>query len=122
MRLLVLLVVLLAACAGGQEDDPVMQPPTATAPAAGAEESLTGVLGGDATLEGGCAWLTEGATRWEVKYPEGWAVAFDPLTLTGPDGQTAGEGDTVTVTGAPVEDAVTVCQVGPVWGATGVEL
>ena len=128
MRMVLLVAVLLTACGGsGAEsgDDPVVQsPPATTAPAAseGEGEILQGTLGGDASLEGGCAWLDDGSQRWEVQYPQGYTVSFDPLTLTGPDGATASEGDTITVTGAPVRDVVTICQVGPVWGATTVDL
>ena len=125
MRMLVLLVVLITACAGQQgDDDPVMQSPPATAPSGvpDADRILTGKLGGDATLEGGCAWLDDGEQRWEVLYPEGYAVTFDPLTLTGPEGVVAEEGATVTVTGEPQDDAVTICQVGPVWEATDVRV
>lgn len=123
MRTIVLLAVLVTACAGQQGDDPVMQSPDATAPAiTPAEAVLTGTLGGDAQLEGGCAWLDDGESRWEVMYPEGYRVTFDPLTLEGPDGTIAEEGATVTVTGAPQSDAVTICQVGPVWQATDVRV
>ena len=128
MRVLVPLVVLLAACGSGEADDPVMQSPAApseastAAPTDGGGEQLTGTFGGDGELEGGCSWLDDGTTRWEVQYPEGWTVTFNPLTLTGPDGETAGDGDVITVTGAPRTDLVTTCQVGPVVVATGVEL
>lgn len=127
MRTIVLLVVLLAACGGQQADDPAMQSPPGT-PAEDAEgapapeETLTGTLGGDSQLEGGCAWLDAGDTRWEVTYPEGYEVTFEPLELTGPEGVIAEEGATVTVVGAPQDDAVTICQVGPVWQATDVRV
>ena len=124
MRIMVLLVVALAACAGQSGDDPVMQspsaPPTTAAGSPAAGETLTGTFGGDAQLEGGCAWIDDGGTRWEVTYPQGYTVSFDPLTLTGPDGPVAEEGDTVTVAGAPQTDVVTICQIGPVWQATEV--
>ena len=128
MRIIMLLVVVLAACAGQSSDDPVMQSPPA-APAtdapAGSEppavgRTLTGTFGGDAQLEGGCAWIDDGETRWEVTYPQGYSVTFEPLTLTGPDGPVAEEGDTLTVAGEPQTDVVTICQVGPVWQATDV--
>ena len=123
MRTTVALVVLLAACTGQQGDDPVMQSPAATvAPATPADSVLTGTLGGDAQLEGGCAWIDDGESRWEVTYPEGYRVTFDPLTLEGPEGTIAEEGATVTVTGAPQTDVVTICQVGPVWQATDVRV
>lgn len=124
--LLLVLLVALAAC-GGDQSAPAEEPsptpearPTQTQP--GGSETVTGRLGGDAELEGGCAWLDAGGTKWQVQYPEGWQVSFDPLTLTGPEGQSAAEGDTVTVTGAEQPDVMTTCQVGPVWAATDVTL
>ena len=126
MRIIVLLVVALAACAGQPSDDPVMQSPSAPsateAGSPGAGDTLTGTFGGDAQLEGGCAWIDDGQTRWEVTYPQGYSVSFDPLTLTGPDGPVAEEGDTLTVTGAPQADAVSICQIGPLWRATDVRV
>lgn len=124
MRFLVGLVVLLAACAGGSAGDDTTPPsPTAPTPDATADgDTLTGRLGGDAQLEGGCAWVDDGRTRWEVQYPEGYEITFDPVTLVGPDGQTAQEGDEITLTGEEVTDVMTICQVGPVWRATSVEL
>jgi hypothetical protein len=93
----------------------------ATPPAA--EETLTGTLGGDTDLEGGCAWLdAEDGTRYEVFYPDGYEVRFEPLELVGPDGEVvATEGDTVTVTGGVAEDMMSFCQVGTIFTATGVE-
>lgn len=124
MRIVVLLVVVLAACAGQQGEDQVVQsPPASAVPDAPVEgEILTGTLGGDPQLEGGCAWLQAGDTRWEVTYPQGYEVTFHPLQLSGPDGAVAEEGATVTVVGEPQPDALTVCQVGPVWQATEVRV
>lgn len=134
MRAIVLLVIVLTACAGQQGDDPVMQSPEPS-PAPATEEPLapgedgtpgedllTGTLGGDAQLEGGCAWIDDGGRRWEVLYPEGYRVTFDPVTLHGPDGPIAEEGATITVPGSPQDDVMTVCQVGPVWQATDVRV
>ena len=128
--LAVLAVVLLAAC-GGDPGSPTSRPSEPTAPASevtapdqpggtGAK-SITGTLGGNAQLEGGCAWVTDGRTKWEVEWPAGYTVSFDPLTLNGPDGKkVAGEGDTITVKGRAQTDAMTICQVGPLWRATEV--
>lgn len=86
-----------------------------------AGRQLTGILGGDASLEGGCAWLERPEARYEVRWPEGYRVEFDPLRLTGPSGEVvAMRGDRVTVRGVRVRDAVTVCQVGPVFDADAV--
>ena len=118
----------LSACGGGGGQPPATQP--ATAPSASAAraapphagESITGTLGGDAELEGGCAWIDDGTTRWNVQYPPDYTLTFDPVRLTGPDGATAEEGDTVTVSGAEATDVMTICQVGPVWAATSVTI
>jgi hypothetical protein len=84
-------------------------------------DGLTGVFGGDAALEGGCAWLDVDGDRWEVLYPDGYTVAFDPVRLIGPDGQVVAEaGSTLRVRGAEATDAVSVCQVGRLWQATDV--
>ena len=126
MRIIVLLAIALTACAGPSSDDPVMQspsaPPATSTGSSAAGETLTGAFGGDAQLEGGCAWIDDGESRWEVMYPPGYSVSFDPLTLTGPDGPVAEEGDTLTVLGAPQTDAVTICQIGPVWQGTDVRV
>lgn len=123
MRLLVILAVLLTACGadrGADQTTPASPAvPTQDTPEEG--DTITGRLGGDAQLEGGCAWVDDGRTRWEVHYPPGYEITFDPVTLTGPEGQTAAEGDEITVTGAEDSDVMTICQVGPVWRATSVE-
>ena len=113
----------LAGCGGdGGEADPTPTTvtPTGTDPAPAGGDTITGTFGGDAALEGGCAWVQAGRTRWQVQYPAGYEVSFDPLTLTAPDGQAAREGDTLTVEGSEQPDAMTVCQVGPVWAASTV--
>jgi hypothetical protein len=85
-------------------------------------EQLTGVLGGDAALEGGCTWLEVGGERYEVIYPEGYAATADPPQLTGPAGEVLAEaGDELTVTGTGDPDMATICQVGPVFAAETVE-
>jgi hypothetical protein len=125
----VLAVLLLAACGGdpGAGDSPPSEPvlpgsevSAPDQPGGKGDKSITGTFGGSAELEGGCAWIQDGRTKWEVEWPAGYSVSFDPLTLTGPDGNVAGEGDTLTVNGKPVTDAVTICQVGPLFRATEV--
>lgn len=130
MRLLILTVALAvttAACGGGGGGG---QPAStqqagsgsASAPAAAdGERAITGVFGGDAELEGGCAWIDQGGTRWNVQYPPGYELSFSPLRLTGPDGFSAEDGDTLTVTGRERTDMMTTCQTGPVFAATTVE-
>jgi hypothetical protein len=83
-----------------------------------ATHTLSGTLGGSASLEGGCAWLETEQDRIQVRYPEGYRVAFDPLRLLGPDGAVvAREGEQVTITGSPAQALLTVCQVGELWQA-----
>lgn len=113
--------LLLVACGGAGEPtadgrSPVGTEPTAGSPADGAGAELTGTLGGDAQLEGGCAWLdTEAEGRVEPRWPEGYEIAFGPVRLVGPDGEVvAEESDTVAVRGEIAEDVMTICQVGPV--------
>lgn len=127
MRLvtLVLAGLLLVAC--GQE--PALTPPEdqqdddgAAAPDDPDETAvLEGTLGGDAQLEGGCAWLDADDGRFEVLYPDGYEIAFEPVRLLGPDGDTvAEEGDALRVAGHVAEDRMSVCQVGTIFQATEV--
>ena len=86
------------------------------------DADLVGTFGGDPQLEGGCAWLdADDGERYEVVYPEGWTVAFDPLALVDPSGQIrAEEGDRVGLNGEVERDAVSFCQIGPIFRATEV--
>ena len=83
---------------------------------------LTGTFGGDPQLEGGCAWLdADDGERYEVVYPQGWTIAFDPLALVDPGSNIRAEqGDRIGVNGEVVRDAVSFCQVGPIFRATEV--
>lgn len=84
--------------------------------------SISGTLGGDAQLEGGCAWVETSSGRYEVVWPEGYEVAFDPVRLLR-DGEVVAEaGDELTVRGSVDTDAVSICQVGPIFQATSVEV
>jgi len=94
--------------------------PAASAGPAGRGQ-LSGVLGGDGELEGGCAWLDASRGRYEVLWPPGYTVAYEPVRLIGPDGTVvARDGEQVTVRGREAPEAVTLCQVGPVWDADAV--
>ena len=128
MRATILLCVLLTLLAGcgdtGGEQAGEAEPPVPTRPPmepAGSE--VRGELGGDAELEGGCAWVTtEDGTRYEVLFPEGYTVEFDPLRLLGPDGAViAEEGDRIEVLGEVADDVASTCQVGVIWRAESVE-
>lgn len=135
---MLVLVVLLSACAAG--DDAAQPGPDETMPDvpdqpddedtdgqdggdATAGGRITGTLGGDAELEGGCAWVeAEDGTRYEVAYPDGYEVARDGSELRGPDGEViARAGDEITVVGEIAEDMMSFCQVGPMFTAVEVE-
>lgn len=124
MRLLLpALAALLLVVGCGQ--DPALEAPVddtaADQPDERAGDVLEGTLGGDAQLEGGCAWLDTGGERYEVVYPDGYAVEFGPLRLRGPDGTTiAEEGDRVRVRGHVADERVSVCQVGTLYEASAV--
>lgn len=116
------LLLLAASCGGSGQPtadgrSPVGSEPTSGTTTDGDEADLVGTLGGDAQLEGGCAWLeTDAEGRVEPRWPEGYRVAFDPVRLLGPDGEVVAEaGDTVGVSGTLADDVMTVCQVGPVF-------
>ena len=117
------LAVALAGCGGaGGEPAPNIgtELPGGSEGQAAEGDSITGTFGADAQLEGGCAWVDDGTTRWNVQYPDGYEVRFTPPQLTGPGGLKVGAGDTITVTGSEQADVMTTCQIGPVWTATSV--
>lgn len=94
--------------------------PADISPLTGDQSFLSGRLGGDAQLEGGCVWLDTpgpeapgGISRHEPLWPEGYYVTFDPVRLWDPgDRLVAEEGDEVTVAGRERKDIATICQVG----------
>ncbi len=88
------------------------------------QQILSGRLGGDSQLEGGCDWLDavgprpgeEEASRFEPLWPQGYYVTFNPVRLWSPEGRiVARERDVVTVVGRRRPDVATICQVGPVF-------
>lgn len=93
---------------------------TADQPAGSIEDAdLIGTFGGDAQLEGGCAWVDgQDGKRYEVIYPEGWSVHFEPLHLIDPDAEVrAEEGDRIGLDGSVGDDLVSICQVGTIFEA-----
>jgi hypothetical protein len=134
--ILMTLLLLLSACASPSGDgsgatpaDASQSSETAVGPtipddasAVAATETLTGVLGGDPDLEGGCVWLDTGdGRRVEVVWPEGYRASVDPVMLRDATGDVvAAEGDAVTVEGAPARDRVSTCQIGEIWTATAI--
>ena len=130
---LLLVAALAAACAAGpagsspgaapgsaSEAPPTASPAAGSPPAGGAD--LAGTLGGDAELEGGCAWvLGDDGERYEVIYPDGWQVQANPVQLRDPDGQVvAAEGDPIALMGEVDDTLISICQVGPIFRATAV--
>jgi hypothetical protein len=86
------------------------------------DTTVTGRLGFD-DIEGGCSFLeTDEGTRYEVAYPDGWAIDRMRAELRGPDGQVANAGEPVTVRGAVAVDRSSICQIGPIFVATAVEV
>jgi hypothetical protein len=87
-----------------------------------AETTVTGVLAFD-DIEGGCSFLaTDGGRRYEVIYPEGWTLDRRRAELRGPDDCVARAGDPVTVRGTVATDRSSICQVGPIFLASAVEI
>lgn len=86
-----------------------------------AQQFLSGRLGGDARLEGGCDWLDamgeEETSRYEPLWPDGYYVTFHRMVrLWDPRHRlVAKEGDIVTVAGRVRRDLATICQVGPIY-------
>lgn len=119
----------IAACTGGESrgsaaDDSFTLPSDGkdgpSAPPAGL--TLRGVLSFD-DLEGGCAFLeTPDGRRYEVVYPDGWTLDRRSGGLTGPDGRQLPPGTTIEVAGRIASDRSSICQVGPIVVASGVEI
>jgi hypothetical protein len=84
--------------------------------------SVTGILSFD-DIEGGCAFVeTADRKRFEVLYPEGWQLDRRSGVLRGPSGELVHAGDTLTVRGSIATGRSSICQVGPIFQATVVEL
>jgi hypothetical protein len=129
--LLVLAVLSLCACASAAgsdsaADDEFTLPSRSDAsaksmPAVGVT-SVSGVLSFD-DIEGGCAFIqTADGVRYEVLYPDGWVLDRAAATLHGPADEEAHAGQSLTVRGSVVTDRSSVCQVGPIFQASAVEI
>ncbi len=83
--------------------------------------TITGIFDSVA-VEGGCPYLqTDDKTRYEVIYPGGWQLDRGATTLRNPDGKVvATGGETITVRGQLAIDVASICQIGPIFGATEV--
>lgn len=82
---------------------------------------MTGTLGGSAQLEGGCVWIDTGSGRYEVAWPAGYSAETNPVRLLRDGEVVAQAGDRLSLSGAVDAEAMTVCQVGPLFKATAVE-
>jgi hypothetical protein len=114
------LLSVLAACGPAPADEATAASTPVDGPSASAR-TLTGLLGGDPDLEGGCVWLDTDDGRVEVLWPDGYGASADPVQLRDEDAVVAREGDEVTITGGPAADRVSTCQVGTLWTATSVD-
>jgi hypothetical protein len=86
------------------------------------EITVTGVLAFD-DIEGRCSFLaTDDGTRYEVLYPEGWTLDRRVAELRGPGDCVARAGDTVTARGTVATDRSSICQVGPIFLASAVDI
>jgi hypothetical protein len=87
-----------------------------------ARTTVVGRLGFD-DIEGGCAFLeTQDGIRYEVSYPAGWALDRVLAELRGPQGLLVRAGQALTVRGTVATDRSSICQIGPIFVATEVEI
>jgi hypothetical protein len=125
--LLSICAVMLWTCSGGadpdaSEDEQFTLPSEPAKSLSPARSSVTGLLGFD-DVEGGCSYLeAPDGTRYEVIYPDGWAIDRASGELRASDGRVAGAGESVTVRGAVATDRSSTCQIGPIFVATDVEI
>ena len=78
------------------------------------ERTITGVLGFE-DIEGGCAFVgAADGIRYEVVYPEGWALDRSSGELRCDDGWIARVGDAITIRGSVATDRSSICQIGPI--------
>lgn len=137
LLVVVALTVGLTACSGssspegtqptGAAESPMDRPPkpslaiSTTQPSRSEVGELTGTLGAD-VVEGGCAYVqAPDGTRYEVIYPDGWALERSPLLLRSPDGSVVARGgEEVSLRGALTTEVASICQIGPIFKATEV--
>ena len=94
---------------------------TPESPAPARDELLSGTLGFDG-IEGGCSYVeASDGTRYQVLYPEGYAIDRSSGDLTGPGGAVVVPlGADLQLRGAVDPEMVTICQIGPVFRASEV--
>lgn len=104
----------MASCALGEEPvgGGIRDIPT-SATKGGFDARISGVLDGDAEVDGGCLWLEKSGERVSVVWPHGYRARFDPPRLVAPDGTVvATAGDRVRSGGGLVPTAMPRCDVG----------
>ena len=90
--------------------------PEASAPEGG--ETISGMLGYEG-IEGGCPYVeVADGTRYQVQYPEGYAIDPSSGDLIGPDGAVVVPlGGQIEIRGAVQTDMGSICQIGPIFRA-----
>jgi hypothetical protein len=133
MILLAAYAVVLSSCGGAADperagEDEFTLPPrshpseTPQKSFGGSERTISGTLGFD-DIEGGCAFVQAAdGTRYEVIYPEGWTLDRAAGELRADDGRVAPAGDVITIRGTIATDRSSICQIGPIFVATEVDL
>ena len=122
-------LVVTACAAPSAMDEPTSSPQsTPVAPSTEASPSpvdrgsdtIVGLLGGE-EIEGGCYFVeTDDGTRYEVIWPDGWMIDARG-NLLDPTGEVvARPGDELTVRGQIAGDMASICQIGPIFRASGV--
>lgn len=89
-----------------------------TAPPSDAEAlTVTGTFNGEAQLEGGCLWLTDGTgQQWEILWPDGYRGGFqdgEPVLISG-GALVARGGAMLTVRGTLPTDIGSFCLAGTI--------
>jgi hypothetical protein len=122
-------LVVTACAAPSARDEPTSSPrstPVAPSPEPSpspverGSDTIVGLLGGD-EIEGGCYFVeTDDGTRYEVIWPEGWMIDARGNLLDPTDEVVARPGDELTVRGQIAGDMASICQIGPIFRASGV--
>jgi hypothetical protein len=121
--------VVTACAAPSARDEPTSSPrstPVERSPAPSpspverGSDTMVGRLGGE-EIEGGCYFVeTDDGTRYEVIWPDGWMVDARGNLLDPTDEVVARPGDELTVRGQIAGDMASICQIGPIFRASGV--
>ena len=122
-------LVVTACAAPSARDEPTSSPrstPVAPStepspsPVDRGSDTIVGLLGGE-EIEGGCYFVeTDDGTRYEVIWPDGWMIDARGNLLDPTDEVVARPGDELTVRGQIAGDMGSICQIGPVFRASGV--